>query len=190
MRMPALLATIAAALFAAAPAVAQSTDTEQAAPPMSQDDSEAVQKVINQAKEAVADDSAAVNAIRNDPDASGQDYNRAAMLYRAAKSLLRDSDYSAATDSAGNAADAIARAAQGVHDNFDRQDQAVGAPPMRDSSVDNTQQANPDGVPARTFRDSTVFGVQPDQPDGVPQRMPPEESMPDNTEKPQPVDQP
>lgn len=190
MRLHPLLPTIAAALLAATPAIAQSTDTPAPAEPsLAQSDSEAVEKVIDQAKDAVASDSAAVNAIRNDPDASGQDYNRAAMLYRAATSLLRDSNYTAASDSAGAASEAIERAAQGVRDQFDRQDQAVGAPPLRDSSVDNTQAAAPDGDPARTFHDSTVFGTQPDQPDGVPQREPPE-GMPDNTEKPQPVDQP
>src|SRR5580692_1221167 len=102
MRMHPLLPTIAAALLAATPAIAQSADTPAPAEPsMEQSDSEAVQKVVDQAKGAVSSDSEAVNAIRNDPDASGQDYNRAAMLYRAAKSLLRDSDYTAATDSAG-----------------------------------------------------------------------------------------
>jgi hypothetical protein len=180
-----LLVPFAATAFAGTILVANPALAQSGSAPS---DSE-VQMVIDKAKTAVADDSAAVDALRNDPDASGQDYNRAAMLYRAAKSLLREGDYSAATDSAGVAQDAAQTAAQGVRDLFDRQDQTVGAPPMRDSTVDNTERPVPDGVPQRTYRDSLPFGAGDYTPDGVPQRTF-RDSLPFGDEKAQPVDQP
>jgi hypothetical protein len=177
--IPSATAALAAMAFIASPAFAQS------APPVS--DSEA-HALMDAAKDAVAADSEAVDALRNDPDASGPDYNRAAMLYHAARSLLRDSDYTAASDSSGSAQEAVQSAAQGVRDLFDRQPEAVGAPPLRDSTVDNTERAVPDGVPQRTFRDSLPFGVQPDSPDGVPQRSF-RDSLPFGAQKAQPADQ-
>ncbi|HWZ60268.1 MAG TPA: hypothetical protein VNW46_14920 [Gemmatimonadaceae bacterium] len=150
-------------------------------------DSDAQMKVERQARDAVAADSTAIDAIRNDPNASGQDYNRAVLQYREARSLLKSGDYGAATDSAAHA---TADAAQGGRDVFDRQSQSVGAAPMRDSTVDNTQRAVPDAVPQRTFRDSTVFGAGKYSPDGVdvPQRSF-RDSLPDGVEKAQPVNQ-
>jgi hypothetical protein len=175
-----LLVPFAATLLAIAPALAQDVP----APSDGQ-----TQMLLDEAKELVASDSAAIDAIRNDPEASGQDYNRAAMLYHAARSLLDKGDAAAASDSAGAAEDAANSAAQGVHDLFDRQDQAVGAGPMRDSTVDNTERPEPDGVPQRTFRDSLPFGDQPDSPDGVPQRMH-TDSLPFGDQKAEPVDSP
>jgi hypothetical protein len=169
-------------LFAVAtPAFAQSAPVAA--------DSDAQMKVERQARDAVATDSTAIDAIRNDPNASGQDYNRAVMQYREARALLKSGDYGAAADSAGSAR-ATAEASQGGRDVFDRQSQGVGAAPMRDSTVDNTQRAVPDAVPQRTFRDSTVFGAGKYSPDGVdvPQRSF-RDSLPDGVERAQPVNQ-
>jgi hypothetical protein len=186
MSTPRLLAPFAVLVFAAAVVTVapDAAHAQSAAVP----DSEA-QALMDGARDAVAADSEAVNALRNDPDASGQDYNRAAMLYHAARSLLNDSNYTAATDSAGGAAEAIQAATHGMRDLFDRQDEGVGAPPLRDSTVDNTEPAMPDGVPQRRFSDSLPFGVQPDSPDGIPQRSF-QDSLPFGTTRAQPVDQP
>jgi hypothetical protein len=173
-----LLVPFAAVLLGGTPALAQS------APAAS--DSAAV---VDAAIKAVSSDSAAIDAIRNDPEASGPDYNRAAMIYHAARSLLESGNAVAATDSAGVAAAAADLAGQGTRDLFDRQPNAVGAPPMRDSTVDNTEPDRPDGVPQRTFRDSEPFGAGAYTPDGVPQRTF-TDSLPFGTEKAEPVDQP
>jgi hypothetical protein len=170
--------SLTAGLVAAGTALAQSAPAG--------DDSDSV---VRQAMEAVASDSAAIDALRNDPEASGQEYNRAAAIYHAAKSLLESGDYSAATDSAGNAEAAAGAAADRSQDAFDRISNGVGAAPMRDSSVDNTERAEPDGVPQRTYRDSEPFGAGAYTPDGVPQRAF-ADSLPFGTEKAEPVDQP
>lgn len=177
-----VLIQLAATVMVASPVLAQSA---QPAAPISNEDAH---MLLDQAKEAIAADSEAVETLRNDPDASGPDYNRAAMLYHAARSLLNDSNATAATDSAGSAQEAIEHATQGVHDLFDRQPEAVGAPPLRDSTVDNTERAVPDGVPQRTYQADQPFGTGAYTPDGVPQRTF-GDSLPFGTEKAQPVDQ-
>jgi hypothetical protein len=141
------------------------------------------------ARDAVATDSAALSALRDDPNTSGQDYNKAVMTYRAARSLLRSGDYGGAADSAGAAQAAADAAAGGGRDLFDRQSNGVGAAPLGDSTVSNTQRAVPDGVPQRTFRDSLPFGVGSYSPDAVPQRTF-RDSLPFGTDKAQPVNQP
>jgi hypothetical protein len=79
-------------------------------------------------------------------------------------------------------------AAAGGRDVFDRHSNGVGAGPLRDSTVSNTQAPVPDGVPQRTFRDSLPFGVGSYSPDGVPQRTF-RDSLPFGNEKPQPVNE-